>query len=415
MYNLTSGNYIAPLKTVDNMFIRQVYSLAVNCAKQNKMLSIVTKNFMHNRGEVSSKSKKASEKSIIDLCKLAPLMGLEGAKNLKEEIALYRWNTLGYQDMPIDFWQKESELLMIDYLLSSSLCYVEVFEKGVAKVDKFYATRNRFIAAGIADIDVNETAKYNNYLTPFSADYRNKQLRVLKLNQNKSGFKITQPRSALDFKKKIVRVTPLFLIGAFVEGITVNLGKSILRFTYVKDNSQERELITTLSPTILMKYYEADFAQKMLNSCENKFNRGYIRVPELGCSKYDDTGVRALNLSRITSIEEIDEIDGSYISVDFNMILPTFKITLNEINDINILSMLYQGLKNDVPPSSNIHELKADINAFVDGQFLIGTTTFLKFLHKYMLTYKMIFKGYTGKPINTNNEVPDNFNLGIIE
>lgn len=415
MYSLTNGKYIVPLKTVDNMFIRQVYSLAVNYAKQNKMLSLVGKNVMSNRGEVSSKSKKASEKSVIDLCKIAPLMGVDGVKNIKEEIALHRWKSLGFRDGSPDFWKKETELLMYDYLLSSSLCYVEVFEKGAAKVEKFYATRNRFIAGGVADVDTTETAKYNNYLTPNLSDYRNKQIRVLKLTQNKSGFKITQPRSALDFYNKIVKITPLFLIGAFVEGITPSLCKEIIKFTYIKDNSQERELITTLSPTILMKYYDAEFAQKMLNNSENNFGRGYIRVPELGSSKYDETGVRALNLCRITSIEILNEIDPSYISVDFNLILPTFKMALNEINDINILSMLYQGLKNDVPRSTSVNELKADINSFIDSQFLLGTTTFQKFLHNYMLNYKMIFKGYTGRPKEFANNVPDNFNMGIID
>lgn len=414
MYSLTSGKYITPLKTVDNIFIRQVYSSAVNYAKQNKMLTILTKDFMSNRGEISLKTKKSSEKSIIDLCKLAPLMHLDGVKNIKEEIAAYRWGTLGFKEGSLDFWKTESELLLLDYLLASSLCYVEVFEKGTAKVGKFYATRNRFIAAGVAGLNSDETAKYNNYLTPTFADYRNKQIRVLKLTQNKSGFRITQPRSALDFKHKIVKITPLFLIGAFVEGITPILGQNIIKFKYIKDNSQERELITTLSPTILMKYYDAEFSQKMLNNCENKFGRGYIRVPELGCSKYDETGVRALNLGRITSIEILNEIDPSYIAIDFNMILPTFKMTLNDITDLNILSMLYQGLKNDVPKSSNIQELKADINFYIDNQFLLGTTTFLKYLHKYMLTYKMIFKGYTGKPKEYANNLPNDFNMGII-
>ena len=172
---------------------------------------------MSNRGEISLKTKKSSEKSIIDLCKLAPLMHLDGVKNIKEEIAAYRWGTLGFKEGSLGFWKTESELLLLDYLLASSLCDVEVFEKGTAKVGKFYATRNRFIAAGVAGLNSDETAKYNNYLTPTFADYRNKQIRVLKLTQNKSGFKITQPRSALDFKHKIVKITPLFLIGAFVE------------------------------------------------------------------------------------------------------------------------------------------------------------------------------------------------------
>ena len=77
--------------------------------------------------------------------------------------------------------------------------------------------------------------------------------------------------------------------------------------------------------------------------------------------------------------------------------------------------MMYQGLINDIPRSTNIYEIKADINSFVDNQHAIGTTTFLKFLHRYMTTYKMIFKNYTGKPREYGTDTGNNFNLGIIE
>ena len=76
-----------------------------------------------------------------------------------------------------------------------------------------------------------------------------------------------------------------------------------MKFKYIKDNGQERELVTTLSKEIFSKYYDVSYAENIIKNCEMKIDRGYLKVPELGCSKYDETGMRALNLSRITSIE----------------------------------------------------------------------------------------------------------------
>ena len=296
---------------------------------------------------------------------------------------------------------------------------MEVYETGSASgkktnnVDKFYATRNRFIAAGVANISENETSKYVNYLTPVLADYKMSSLRVLKLNRQKKGFKITQPRSAINFNKA-VKVTPLFFISAFVQGITPIMKDNIVKFKYIKDNGQERELVTTLSKDIFAKYYGDEYAENVIKQCEMKIDRGYMKVPELGCSKYDETGLRALNLSRITNIEVVDTFDSSFIDVDFNSIIPTFKAVIEAIRNRDVIGMIYQTLMNESPNEKSLFEMRSEIMVFVDGRYAIGTTTFQKELHNYMVRYNMIFKGYNGKPNKLSLEMPDNFNLGII-
>ena len=172
----------------------------------------------------------------------------------------------------------------------------------------------------------------------------------------------------------------------------------ILKFDYVKDNGQIRELITTLSSDILSKYYDINYAQTLLEGAEMKIDRGYLKVPELGCSKYDDTGLRALNISRIVGINEVDTIDTSYIDVDFKSIIPTFKGTLESISQVDIMKVLYQAILNDSPGEKTLAEMRSDIFMFVDGRFAIGTTTYQKELHKFMLNYSMVSKGYNGKP-----------------
>ena len=53
IYTLTSGNFISQLNSVDNEFVRRLYMLAVNSAKEKKMLSILLN---LNKGDAVSKA-----------------------------------------------------------------------------------------------------------------------------------------------------------------------------------------------------------------------------------------------------------------------------------------------------------------------------------------------------------------------
>ena len=416
IYSLTENKFIPQLNSVDNLFIRQLYMLALNNAKNKKMVGIVTENFLSNRGDLSNSL--GSSDSVLNICRLSPLTNKENYATIVEEIAHYRWQKLNF-DYDKDYWKERTNLLFLDYILSSCLCYVEVYDTGSASgkksnsVDKFYATRNRFIAARVAGIEDNETSKYVNYLTPILADYRMSSLRVLKLNRQKKGFKITQPRSAINFNKA-VKVTPLFFISAFVQGVGPIMKDNIVKFKYIKDNGQERELITTLSKDVFEKYYGKEYADNIVKQFEMKIDRGYLKVPELGCSKYDESGLRALNLNRITSIEVVDSFDSSYIDVDFNNIIPTFKATIEAIRNADVMGMVYQTLLGESPNGKDLQSLRSEILVYIDGRYAIVTTTFQKELHNYMLKYKMIFKGYNGKPNQMSMSMPDNFNLGLV-
>ena len=75
--------------------------------------------------------------------------------------------------------------------------------------------------------------------------------------------------------------------------------------------------------------------------------------------------------------------------------------------------MIYQTLMNENPEGKTLYELRSEIIVYIDGRFAIGTTTFQKELHNYMLKYKMVFKGYNGKPNQLAFNISDNFNLGL--
>lgn len=412
VYSLTTGAFLEQLFAVDNMFVRQLATLSLENAKNLKIVSAVLKDKVNNRGEIAQKGIHAADKSVIDICKLTPLVGINGSRNLLEEIAQYRWNMLNLQGSTPDDWRRMPYLLLVDYLLSCSVCYVEVFDN-TAKVEKFFATRNRFIAGALSGMQPHETVKYSNYLTPYLADYQNSQLRTLKMTILKDGsFKVAQPRAAVNFGKNI-KVTPLFLMQTFLEGINPVLAKNIVKFTYIKDNITERELVTTFNPEILLTHYDEGYVQRVMTNVESKLTRGYVRLPELGISKYDDTGVRALNISRITKIDILQEFDTRFIDVDFNVIMPTFKDTVERTSNMNVLAFIFETLSGEIIKANGLMEAQNIITAFADGQYAIGTTTFLRQLHLLMIQFPNIFTDYNGGKPKTFMGYTSSFNLGV--
>jgi hypothetical protein len=413
VYSLTSGNFLDEICTVDNLFIRQLANLSSDGAKNLKVVSFVLKDKANKRGEIAKRNISPEDKSVIDICKLTPLVNGSESKNLLEEVAKYRSMTLNFDDVGPTFWKDNEEILMIDYLLSSCLCYVEIFDS-TANVEKFFATRNRFIAGGIAGLKAEDTAKYVSYLRAYSVNYQSKQLKVLKLSANKSGMKIVQPRSFIDFNRNI-KITPLFIMTSFVQGLEDTLRNQIVKFKYIKDNMTEREFITTLSPEILLTNYEETFVQKMMSGVTSQLIRGYVRLPELGISKYDASGVRALNISRITSVEVVNDFDKTFIDVDFETILPAFKETINNMRDTRMLALIHEDLTGQLPQTTSSIELRSTLVAFVDGQYALGTTTALRYIHNYMMSRIQFFPLYKGgKPIQYGS-IGSSFNLGLVE
>ena len=191
IYGLKDANCIEGLMTIDNPFIRQIAVLSSEKAKENKILSIELDNVLCNRSAFT-----------IDIKKLPSLTG--GYETLLDEVANYRAKSIG---LAVDgdligesFISNNKDVLFVDYMLACSVCYVEVFDGG--KIDKYLATKNRMLAGAICGKTEAETRKYMNYLTPYASMYENKQISVLKINVNKKGKSITQPRNYLDLVKK---------------------------------------------------------------------------------------------------------------------------------------------------------------------------------------------------------------------
>lgn len=411
VYGLQGKQIIDPICAVDNLFNRQLINLCVESVKNLKAVSFILRDKAQYRGEVQQKGIRPEDKSVIDICRLTPLVYRDNFRTLLEEVAWYRAESLGLNKQDPDFWRNNARMLMADYLLASSLCYVEVF--GGVQVDKFFATRNRHIAGFITGMSPQQTEKFTSYLQTYGNHYINKQFKVLKIVPNRNSFRIMQPKGYLDLNRS-VKITPLFFMTTFIEGIFELLNKYIIRFKYIKDNLTEREFVSTLNPEILLKHYDQSFVQKMISNTQSMLWRGFVRLPELGVSRYDETGVRALNVSRITSIEIVQDFDTRFIDVDFSVILPTFKETIDSIRNPQILAMIYEDLLGKPPQFSSIAELQFAINSYVEGQYAIGTTTALRYLHVYMMQRPQIFKNYNGgkRPEFVGTGFQHSFNLG---
>lgn len=397
VYNLVNPQVIETLCAVDNPFIRQLAHLSSEQAKQLKTTSFVLKNIANNRGEIAQRGIHSQDKSVIDITKLTPLVDSQNFRTLQEEIAYVRnWQLQMHNTLTHPTWWKDNaEMLMVDYLLASCLCYIEIFDN-TANVEKYFATRNRFIAGTLTNMSPQETGKYTNYLQSFAQNFETKQLKVLKITANKNGFKITQPRSFVDFSRQI-KITPVFLMTTFMDGIQDELARGVLRFRYLKDNLTEREFITTTNPSLLIQTYGEDFTQKMVHNMASQLHRGYVKLPEFGISRFDYSGVRALNVSRITQVERLSpqEVDLSFVNIDFDNILPSIKQGVYEINSPQVLQLAYEELSGQKPPVHNsTAELKTIFDQFIDAQHAIGTTTALRHMHKYMVARPQFFPRY---------------------
>jgi hypothetical protein len=315
-----------------------------------------------------------------------------------------------------NFYNEYKAILFLDYILSLSLCFVELYDT-TNRVEKFYATRNRFIAGRVTGESEQATAKYIPYLTGDMNDIINHRLRFLKLKHStKTGYSIVQPRTYYDARS--VRVTPAFFTTTFVNNLSDILEKKVVRFNFVKDNMTQREISTTLNRDILMNIYkDSRVVDTMLEGTEAVLDRGFIRIPEIGLSKYDKTGVRALNVTRIVSIEydvDVSSLTG-YINVDYDSIVPNFNRSITGMHrDPGLVTEVYKRVIGAEPTGLSCYEMIDRLLKYVDSYSSLGTTTFLRRLHDIMIGLSPYFGGYTGAPMEfgKDNVSKYAFNLG---
>ena len=365
---------------------------------------------------------------VIDF---ANFNGIAGQGTLLDEITEYRKGVFQNAGIRVDTSDDiKKKLLFFDYLMTISVCYVEIPKyttrdgMAMATFDKFLCTRNpALMGTWMGETASVMQAKYSARIQSSQLDFNDNQLRVVKLNQSQKGNTITMPRTS--YSVEDMTCIPLFMLYIFIEGFKKNLEDGIIEFSFLKDNGTVRVLPSTLNKDILMDYYQDNmFVGTMLNGVDintvqqgalllsSKMNRGYIKIPELGASIYDDTGVRSLNVARILQLRKVDAVDRSFIKVDLNSVIMNFKDSV-EYAQTHIPDAIYQIYKDVTGKDASFESdgaLIADLFQDVDSKGVFLSTTFFRQLHLYMVQNPTLFPMYTGTP---NKQVTSSANYGI--
>lgn len=237
-----------------------------------------------------------------------------------------------------------------------------------------------------------------------------------KLTVAKDGVrKVSRPRKDLDVSSSGTRIIPLFALKTGVDLLYGLLLDDTYNITFCKDSGQIREINTTFNVSKIKEYYSSreDYVANAVESwymgdfLENpNMQRGYIRVFEVGGSVYDSP-TRSINYARIIKIEQA-EPDLSFINVDLDSVIPTFKQYCYDNQSINkeisqVVDMLEifevgSDRKLNGKDITSVHQLIQ----WVDNQFVLLSTVFQRKLALFMFGCPQWFEGYTGEPMETS-------------
>lgn len=290
----------------------------------------------------------------------------------------------------------------IIFLLKTAICYVEVCSSG-GQVKKMVASSNLKLLQVYGDI-----SHFNGTNISISKDAIN----YIKITKTK----LVASRTPLYANDNRIRVVPIAVLQLAGDIVKQRLENGLWQFSYFKDNGSVREMVSTVNKDTLCQLYDVDFVESAIGGtgfdAQTLSERGYVRVPEVGASKYD-SGVRALNLTKIFEMKpiSIDDVDKRFIDIDFAVIVPSFKSSIDKVNDFNMLKMVCEQLSIQIDDNvTSVAVVKDRINEWVDLSVVYGSTQFLRSLHLYMLSNPIVFGGYSGKRVEFSAY---NFNMGV--
>lgn len=358
---------------------------------------------------------------------------VDNQKSLLDEIAEYRQGVFKNFGINVDIRDDiKKRLIFYDYLMTISICYVEIPKwttkdgNRMATFDKFLCTKNPAIMATWMGDDVGiMQAKYSSRISPRQVEFDVNEIRAVKLMHSSKGNTVTVPRNAFNVEK--MTCIPLYMLYAFIQGFKPYIDEGIVNFSFLKDNGTIRELATTLNQSILMDYYKDNiFVGTMLSGVDidavqqggmnlgSKMNRGYIKVPELGASRYDGTGCRSLNVARLLKAERVDSVDRSFIDVDLNSVVQNFKdaidYALKKVPDE--IPNIYKAITGEDADTTQQMVLVGKLYDYADSRSMLLSTTFHRALHKFMISNPIWFPLYTGMP--NGAVVSSATNVGVV-
>lgn len=313
------------------------------------------------------------------------------------------------------------------YLIRDYLCYYEAptVVKDVGGVgfrdsyNKFLVTANLYVIAYWLGISLEEAnAQYGYRVDEACEDNECDMFPYVKLYETREGVrKVSKPRKDLDLGIEGTRVIPVYALKAGVDVLYRKCSSDFYSVDFFKDSGQERAINTTFDISKIREVYgDGDFFRSGVEGMyrgeflENpNLDRGYIRVFEVGGSRYDNP-LRSINYARIVSFQK-QEPDLTYIDIDLSSVINTFEsgITMSGANISDVVEMLkiYDVGKINDQDTKKIGSI-LELNTWVEGQEILLSTVFLRQLALFMIGNPQWFDGYTGKAKETFGATADN-------
>lgn len=239
----------------------------------------------------------------------------------------------------------------------------------------------------------------------------------VKLYETREGIrKVSKPRKDLDLSVPGTRVVPLYALKVGVDELYRVCLEDYYTVTFFKDSGQERSINTTFNTSKIREVYgDTDFFRSGVeamydgNFIENpNLDRGYIRVFEIGGSKYDNP-LRSINYARIIGFRK-EEPDLTYVDIDLSSVVNTFEagVTMSGVDVSEVVEMLkiYDVGKINDSDTKNIGSI-LELMSWVSGQEILLSTVFLRQLALFMIGNPQWFDGYTGQAKETFSGTAD--------
>lgn len=312
------------------------------------------------------------------------------------------------------------------YMLMNFLCYIEVpttsFKSDTGKFKntfkKMIVTSNVDVMARWLGVELDKLpCKYSDRVFRINMDDGEDFLPYVKLTESKEGVrKISIPRMDIDVSERGTRVVPLFMLRAGVDELYSKMCEDIVKVTFIKDGGQVRDMFTTVNfPKIREIYGGGSFYDDSVNESyrgdflgNRNLSKGYIKVPEIGGSKYDGP-TRSMSYSRIVEIRYDEEPDLSFINIDLGTVIEGFNdgvLAHTKEADAIISTLEAFGIDGDAWKDT-VEARKKFVNRdassllqWVEERNLLYSTVFVRELCLFMLSNPQWFSNFTGEPKN---------------
>lgn len=307
-------------------------------------------------------------------------------------------------------------------LLDHFLCYSEFADyrwiDGHRKryLRKYLMTSNAEVAANYLGIstDDEEFLKISKHLARPATDPSDPSegnlARYVRFEVTREGTrKVVKARSPIDLAEPRLTMVPWPVLEAVGTFIKDTASDSPLRVVFQKDSGEIREIDTSFDMDWVRSLYgdgdnpydEVDYVSDLFRH----LHRGYVRVPELGASRYDATGARSINISRVLSVIPNVTPDLRFLSVDLNCVVESFtSYVLGEVvpTESGVSTMSASPIAQSLYDSGLTSDLivgASNLVSWSEESSLVFSTTFHKALAGFMLDHPDLFPGYSGAPL----------------